>query len=278
MPIVRPMFRNTLLALLLSFAVLAHGTSVAIAQDFSKIVQLEVIEGWRTTRGTHMAGLHVRLAKGWKTYWRTPGEAGIPPRFSWGASRNLGAVALHWPTPEVFSTYGMRTIGYGGDVVIPMEFTPRRDGKEIHLRAELEIGVCDDICVPVQMSLRATLPANASARPANLVAALKARPGSAKAAGVGAVTCTLSPIDDGLRLTAVIDLPRTGAREVAVIELEGQPVWVSEATSTRKGRLLTAVADIVPTGSAPFAMDRSDVRFTIIGSKRAVDIRGCSGR
>ena len=54
-----------------------------------------------------MAAVEIRLAPGWHTYWRVPGEAGIPPRFDWSGSQNLAAVAYEWPRPEIIVSYGI---------------------------------------------------------------------------------------------------------------------------------------------------------------------------
>ena len=59
--------------------------------------RMEILDGGMTARGTYMAALHLTLSDGWKTYWRAPGDAGIPPRLDWRGSRNLGDVAITWP-------------------------------------------------------------------------------------------------------------------------------------------------------------------------------------
>ena len=68
--------------------------------------------GWQMQNGHHMAGLSLQLAPDWKTYWRAPGEAGIPPLFDWSGSTNVQSVRVHWPSPVVFHLNGMQTIGY----------------------------------------------------------------------------------------------------------------------------------------------------------------------
>jgi DsbC/DsbD-like thiol-disulfide interchange protein len=75
--------------------------------------------------GGHMAAVELQLAPGWKTYWRSPGDAGIPPSFDWSGSENVKSVRLHWPAPEVFEANGMQTIGYHERLVLPVEITPR---------------------------------------------------------------------------------------------------------------------------------------------------------
>src|SRR6056297_4231173 len=93
----------------------------ALAQE-SDLVEARILTGWRLPDGTHQAGLEIRLRDGWKTYWRAPGDAGIPPRFNWSGSRNLSDVAITWPTPRTLSQNGVRTIGYANSLTLPIHF------------------------------------------------------------------------------------------------------------------------------------------------------------
>jgi len=239
------------------------------------VAKVDVLQGWRTETGSHMAAIRIQLAPGWKTYWRAPGDAGIPPRFSWEGSRNLDTVQLHWPTPKVFHQNGLRSVGYKDSVIIPIELTPKSSGaKAIKLQAEMELGVCEQICVPISVRLDADLRADGAADPL-IKASLEDQPISAKSAGVRSVSCAINAISDGLHLEARIELPKTGKAEVAVVELADQTVWVSEATTTRKGRNLIVVSEMVPPNAAPFLLNRSDIRITVLGDRHAVDIRGC---
>lgn len=240
------------------------------------VVRVTLLPGWSTERGTRMAALSIQLAPGWKTYWRAPGDAGIPPRFDWTGSRNLASVAFHWPRPEVHVTNGFRSIGYRDRLVLPVELTPARPGAPIRLKADLEIGVCQDICVPYRAALDTELVPGGRRDPA-ITAALSDRPATAREAGVGRVACEVTPTADGVRLTAQIDMPRLGPDEVAVFELPDQAIWISEAANHRDGARLTAVSDVVPPPGAPFLLDRSDLRITVLGGGRAVELSGCPG-
>jgi len=252
------------------------GTASARADGSGDVVAAEILPGWQTDQGTYMAGLHIKLAPGWKTYWRAPGEAGIPPRFDWAGSENTATVRVHWPTPKVFSSNGMRTIGYVDDVVLPIELTPTDPGQPMELRGHVELGVCHDICMPADLRLSERLPAKGE--PGPIRAALAAQPMSAREARVGEVHCQIQPITDGLRLTAEIDVPPLGHQEAAVFELPDPSVWVSETEMARKGGRLVASSDLVPVTGAPFVLDRSAVRITILGEQKAIDIHGCTGR
>ena len=256
-------------------ALLALAAAPATAQP-ADVARVELLPGWRTGAGTHMAALSITLAPGWKTYWRAPGDAGIPPRFDWRGSENLRGVAVHWPAPSIFTLGGYQTVGYADRVVLPLEITPSRAGAPVSLAGEVELGVCETVCVPITVGLSATLPAGGGADP-RILAALAQRPDTAREAGVGSVACTVSPIADGLRLTARIDLPEIAGEEAVVVELPDPSVWVSPAETAREGGTLTGRADLVPASGAPFALDRSDVRLTVLGGGRAVEIDGCRG-
>jgi DsbC/DsbD-like thiol-disulfide interchange protein len=264
---------------ILTFAAVALLPTVAFAQNSGSIedaVKVEILPGWRMDSDRHMAAIRIQLKPGWKTYWRAPGESGIPPRFAWKDSRNLKSVRLMWPTPTVFYTNGLRSIGYGGDVIIPIELTAvNSDDPKIMLEGEMELGVCKDVCIPVNATFKATLAGSTTPDPA-IRASLNNRPATAKEAGVGKVVCKVEPISDGLRLTANIEIPRMGPNEVAVVELPDQSIWIAQAVSERNGAHLKAIAELVPPNATPFLLDRSDVRFTIIGDRGAVDIQGCS--
>lgn len=238
------------------------------------VVRGELLSGWRTDAGTRMAALHLALAPGWKTYWRSPGDAGIPPSFDWSGSENLKSVQFHWPRPVVFHLNGMETIGYHDNLVLPIEVTPIDPSQPVLLRARIDLGVCNDICIPAAFDLSADLQKSGASDPA-ISTALANVPTAAKAAGVTAVGCTLEPIADGMRVTASIDLPAQGPDETVVLESGANGIWVSGAESTRKGGRLTAVADMVPPNGAPFALNRSAVTVTVIADNRAVEIRGC---
>lgn len=259
-----------------TFIALSLMSTAALPQSFDRVVQAEVLPGWRNDDGSHTAALRITLNPGWKTYWRAPGDAGIPPRITWKGSRNLQAVDLSWPTPEVFDQNGMRSIGYAEEVVIPVQIAPQRLGKPMTVKAQLEIGVCRDICVPQTIKVKAELPPKGS-RDARIATALVDQPLSAQEARVGKVSCKVSPTTDGLRLTATIHMPHTGGTEIAVIEAGDPHIWVAEGTTTRRGKTLVAETEMMHVDEVPFMLDRSAVRITVLGSSHAVDIRGCTG-
>ncbi|UWR27033.1 hypothetical protein K3757_03600 [Sulfitobacter sp. S223] len=239
-------------------------------------VTAHLIDGWQQADGTRISAIQLTLAPGWKTYWRAPGDAGIPPEFSWKGSRNLRGVSVSWPTPKVFEQNGMRSVGYSNQVVLPLAIAPKQAGTPIDINLHMDIGVCKDICVPQTLSLSGTLDAKGSAPVASIAAALAEQPYTASESGAKGVTCALSPSEDGLKITAKLALPSTGGPEHVVIEAGRPDIWVSEPVTSRSGNILTASAEMVSNGASGFAIDRSAIRFTVLGSSHAVDLRGCT--
>jgi len=239
------------------------------------VVQIDVLDGGTTATGTHRAAIRLTLEPGWKTYWRAPGDAGIPPQFSWRGSRNLEATQMSWPTPEVFDQNGMRSVGYETELVLPIDITPRRAGQPVRLKGKMEIGVCREVCIPSTLTFDRLLDPASPRHPA-ILAARSDRPYSAVEAGVTSAKCVISPTSDGLRIEAHIRMPHAGGTEYTVTETGDPQIWVSETETTRQGGTLIAVSELMHAKAGSFALDRSALRFTVLGQTHAVDIRGCS--
>lgn len=240
-------------------------------------INAALLTGWQTKQGTHMAGLQLTLAPGWKTYWRSPGEAGIPPLFNWSGSQNLKSVRIHWPTPSVFQTSGLESIGYHDAVTLPLEVTPIDPGQPVRLQATVDLGVCKDICLPASLTLTADL-IGPGAPDVKIQQALAARPHDAKAAGLTAISCSVDPIADGLKITASLQLPQQGGSETVVFETDQADIWVAKAITSRSGGKLVSATDMVAPTGAPFALDRSKIRLTVLAGGTAVEIVGCPAR
>ncbi|MEM1388652.1 MAG: protein-disulfide reductase DsbD domain-containing protein [Pseudomonadota bacterium] len=265
--------------IMLALAVLTASPAAtpSLAQDaLDAIADISLLPGWRSESGAHITALRVALAPGWKTYWRAPGEAGIPPRFDWSGSSNMKAVAFHWPVPKVHEQNGMTTFGYETLFILPIELTPERNGEPIAVRASVELGVCLDICVPVSVRVDADL--GLGGQPdARIRSAINDRPFTAAEASVAEARCAIEPIKDGMRVKATVTMPSLGPGEVAVFEHRDQRIWIAEAVVARDGRSLTAVTEMVPPSNKPFSLNRSDLLITVFGNGQAVEIEGCTG-
>jgi suppressor for copper-sensitivity B len=122
-------------------------------------------------------GWQVDLAPGWKTYWRAPGEAGLPPRFDWSGSGNVAAVDVAWPTPERMTAYGFDSIVYDENVVLPITVRLSDPGQSVSLQLKVNYMVCEEICIPLEARHHLTLAAGTGepAAEADLIDSFEAR-------------------------------------------------------------------------------------------------------
>ena len=94
-------------------------------------------------------GLEFRLAPGWKIYWRTPGEAGLPPRLELQlASGHAVTNDIHWPVPKRFDAFGFDNFGYDNKVILPITLRGHPKGAAVQIIGQMEALACADICVP----------------------------------------------------------------------------------------------------------------------------------
>src|SRR5579864_5160380 len=100
-----------------------------------------------------LGGIAVQLDPGWKTYWRTSGDSGVPPRFDFSKSDNVEAVTVLWPAPTKFDDGAAGiSLGYRNQVVLPLRIVPKSTDKPVTLRAAVNYAVCAKLCVPVEAS------------------------------------------------------------------------------------------------------------------------------
>jgi len=109
---------------------------------------------WQSRKDVLMAGIHIKMDPGWKTYWRYPGDAGLPPRFDWTSSRNLKKSQILWPAPTRYKDSAGISIGYKKEVVFPVVIEPIDPSKPIDLILKMEFAVCADICIPAETNLQ----------------------------------------------------------------------------------------------------------------------------
>ncbi|RUO76067.1 protein-disulfide reductase DsbD family protein [Idiomarina seosinensis] len=110
-------------------------------------VKLELTGNYETERNLIPALLHVELDEGWKTYWRSPGEGGIPPTFDWSESSNIKNIEWHWPVPSRYSIQGIDTVGYQGSLTFPLMIQLRPDARRARIRGTLTMSSCTTVCV-----------------------------------------------------------------------------------------------------------------------------------
>ncbi len=104
-----------------------------------------------------IAGVQLRMNPGWKTYWRNPGDSGVPPSFDFRGSKNLKQAVLLYPAPHRIADANGTAIGYDDEVVFPVKITPEREGEPVELNLAFEYGLCKDLCIPNEVNLKLVL-------------------------------------------------------------------------------------------------------------------------
>ncbi|MEO0356868.1 MAG: protein-disulfide reductase DsbD domain-containing protein [Pseudomonadota bacterium] len=239
------------------------------AQTVDDVFSMSVRTGWRAADGTHVAAIEVRLASGWKTYWRQPGDAGIPPVFDWSGSENFETAQVVWPMPDISWDQGMRSIGYSDRVVFPLIVDPQTNGA-IDLNGKIQLGICDEICIPVMVTVRAELPGQ-GAFDSTIQNAIDAQvPRSNQT-----VTCSFAPTSDSMQVE--LGLPQISQHKPDVVLEVAEPgLWIAEPTVARAGGQWHAQTEILSASGQPTAVSRSDVRITVFSDDQAIEYKGCT--
>ncbi|MGL4728520.1 MAG: protein-disulfide reductase DsbD domain-containing protein, partial [Bosea sp. (in: a-proteobacteria)] len=120
--------------------------------------RIRLVGGGATLDGARLrAGIEIRLSANYKTYWRSPGDSGVPPQFNWSGSDNLGALEVNWPAPMRFRDGSGYSIGYADEVIFPLLVTPLDRGLPVSLKLELDYAVCEKLCIPVRGAAQLSL-------------------------------------------------------------------------------------------------------------------------
>ena len=174
----RPALLGAVLLCCVGFAGAGHavspGQSPWSSQTNSKV---RLVSGTVQEQGepARYAGVQLRMDQGWKTYWRNPGDSGVPPSFDWSGSTNVKSIDVHYPLPHRFADANGTTIGYDNEVVFPVKVTPKEPDKPVRLALTLDYGLCKDLCIPVSVDLQAVLPADLGKGDARLIEQARAR-------------------------------------------------------------------------------------------------------
>ena len=178
-----------------------------VNSDFSQI-RLIAVPG--ESRQDIQVGLQIRLEPGWKTYWRSPGDSGVPTIVDWSASRNVSVSGLRWPVPHRSVVSGYQSFVYDDEVVLPVNLKALDPAKTVHLKADVNYAVCKEICVPLQAVLSLDLEPGVGGKGANVHRRLLKKyvakvPGPEKSSSLRVVSILLSGNADKQILNVVIE-------------------------------------------------------------------------
>ncbi len=150
--------------------VLLPAQAFALAGDWVRDegVAVRLISGAAATgqETTVPLGLELQLANGWHTYWRSPGEAGLPPQLDWSRSQtdtdNLQSATLLYPAPHRYTAYGLETIGYRDHVLFPIDAVLRHAGQALKADVAVDLLICGSLCVPKHFDLTLAVPSGSA--------------------------------------------------------------------------------------------------------------------
>ena len=168
-------------SLILATALLAGSPVLAAVGEWGsgQKAQVRLIAAGVGADGKLAAGIEIVMPQNWHTYWRSPGDAGIPPQFDFAGSTNLGRPLVFFPSPKRLDNGFAVTNVYENRVVIPVSAMVTDPGKPVDLAVRVRIGVCAEICVPDDIGTRLTVPAGETdpGVAAELTGARRALPG-----------------------------------------------------------------------------------------------------
>jgi DsbC/DsbD-like thiol-disulfide interchange protein len=219
-----------------------------------------------------MAGIEIEIAKDWKTYWRHPGTAGVPPRLDWTRSENLAKAEHSFPAPRRYTDKSGDVVGYAGSVVLPVEIVARDPRLPVKLVLELDYGVCKDVCIPVQTELTLRLAPGGPPKPAGT--ALEAA--RARVPTSGKLRAGIDPKPERIRVVLAGDKPHVAIDAAfprgasgADAFLEGPDgLWVPLPKLVDKPTATTARFHVDLTDGADVAdLTGKTIRLTLVSDK-----------
>ncbi len=244
----------------------------AWSQDSKSAARL--IAGANTAGETRWrAGIEVTLQPKWHTYWRYPGDSGIPPRFDFSGSDNLKSAKVLYPAPHLFTDDSGNSIGYSDRVIFPIQITPRQAGKPVTLRLKIDYAVCEKLCIPAEGKAELTVAPGASAQDSDLVTAEKSVPKPVSAAEAG---LTVRRVNEAPKPLIAVDLKTPAAKPDAIFVEGPTPEWALPVPKPAQG---------APTGRSHYGFELDglppgvsqkgpfELTFTIVTGGSAIEVK-----
>ena len=219
-----------------------------------------------------LGGVAIQLEPGWKTYWRTPGDSGVPPRFDFSKSDNVEAVTVLWPAPMKFDDgAGGTALGYKQQVVLPLRIVAKNADKPVTLRAQVNYAVCDKLCIPVEANSELAFASVASTEDGTLSDALNAVP---KPANIGDPNpLTIRDVKREGKTNVLVDVTAPEAKNVNLYVEGPTPDWALPVPklldqSPPGVKRFAFELDGLPPGASP---DGAALKLTLVGGAKAYE-------
>ena len=219
-----------------------------------------------------LGGIAFQLQPGWKTYWRTPGDSGVPPRFDFSKSENIEAVTILWPAPTKFDDgAGGHSLGYKNQIVLPLRIVAKNADKPVTLRAGINYAVCEKLCIPVEANAELAFASVASTEDSALFAALDTVP---KPASIGDPNpLTIRDVKRDGKSSVLVDVATPDAREVSLFVEGPTPDWALPVPTLLEPsppgiKRFSFELDGLPPGAKP---EGAALKLTLVGGDRAYE-------
>ncbi len=280
--------RVPLLAAALFVAVLGPASAAGTSPwSRSAHSSLRLLDGGPAAGSNRLGGIEISLAPDYKTYWRSPGDAGLPPVFDWSASTNVRQVTVQWPIPVRFDDGVGTSVGYAESVVLPVIVTPEDPARPVDLRLKADYAVCSTLCIPGNADAELTMvpgaPADAERR--RRIEGFLARVPAPVKAGEGRAPAVLraSVADKAIEVETLLP-PSAAAADIFVEAAEGwyfgtpvpsaaaadaslsRTVWTVPVLEGPKGAALEGLPVVV---TVPAGESGIEVRLNLDGGARA---------
>ncbi len=219
------------------------------------------------------AGIELKLEPGWHTYWRYPGNSGLPPRFDFSGSQNLAAAKVSYPAPHLYTDETGNTLGYKDHVIFPVLVTPKQPGQSVKLHVKIDYAICGKVCVPARGQATLTLSPGTSANEATLAAAEALVPKPVTPAKLG---LTLNRTNDGPKPTVSVDVAAAQGEPVQLFVEGPSAEWALPVPKETPGapagkRRFSFLLDGLPPGVS--AKAPAELTFTVIEGKQAFETK-----
>jgi DsbC/DsbD-like thiol-disulfide interchange protein len=219
------------------------------------------------------AGVEIRLAPGWKTYWRYPGDSGVPPHFDFRKSENVKAVTVAWPAPQRLVDSEGVTIGYKNGVVFPLKIVPEDAAKPVRLRLKLDYAICEKLCVPVQGQSELVIKMGDATAPA-IAASEKTVPRPRALGAEGPLAIKAVNREDGGKLPRIlVDVAAPAGAAIEIFAEGPAPDWALPVPEKIEGapaglqRFAFALDGLPPGASAKGA----ELKITAVAGAEAIE-------
>jgi DsbC/DsbD-like thiol-disulfide interchange protein len=219
-----------------------------------------------------LGGVAFQLQPGWKTYWRNPGDSGVPPRFDFSKSENIEAVTVLWPAPLKFDDgAGGHSMGYHDQIVLPLRIVAKSADKPVKLRADINYAVCEKLCIPVEANAELAFTSVASTEDSALFAALDTVP---KPANIGDPNpLTIRDVKRDGKSTVWVDVVTPDAREVSLFVEGPTPDWALPVPALLEHsppgiKRFAFELDGLPPGADP---EGAALKLTLVGGDRSYE-------